>query len=64
MHAFQILGYKHPNDVTRAFWHAVYVRMAHALHLYPEPMVDMDRRLGDNVGDWKAREDPAGGCST
>lgn len=64
MHAFQIVGYKHPINTIAAFWESVYVRMANALHLYPEYSVQMDARLGDDVAGWKAREDKAGGCST
>ncbi len=63
MHAFEILGYKHPNPEIRAFWHAIYIRMVHAMHLWPELEWQMDQRLGDTVAGWKAREDSAGSCS-
>lgn len=63
MHAFEILGYKHPDLPTRAFWYSTYVRMAHALHLYPENERQMDLRLGDNIAGWEARNDSAATCS-
>jgi hypothetical protein len=64
MHAFQIVGYKHPISTIAAFWESVYVRMAHVLHLFPEKARELDARLGDDIDGWKAREDEAGGCST
>lgn len=63
MHAFEILGYKHPDDAIRHFWHRAYVRMAHALHLYPETEAQMDERLGDGMPGWMARNDPSATCS-
>lgn len=63
MHAFQILGYKLPDIERRLWWRDAYVRMVHTLHLYPESMEAMDRRLGDNVNGWKERCDPSGSCS-
>lgn len=64
MHAFEIVGYHHPNLNIRNFWYEVYLRMAFALHLRPESKQEMNRRLGDNPETWKAMEDRAGGCST
>lgn len=64
MHAFEILGYQHPNDEIRAFWNNVYVRMANALHLWPEDISEMNDRLGDSETGWREREDAAGGCTT
>lgn len=64
MHAFQILGYKHPDPEIRQFWNDVYVRMVHALHLFSESEQHMDARLGDTVEGWKAREDKDGGCTS
>lgn len=64
MHAFQIVGVHHPDPGIGLFWAGVYVRMAKALHLYPEPRDEMNLRLSDNPEAWKAREDRAGGCST
>lgn len=62
MHAFQILGYKHPDDVIRRFWLHVYIRMVECLHLWPEDMEAMNLRLGDNEAGWQARSDPSTVC--
>lgn len=63
MHAFEILGYKHPDPVIRKFWYSAYSRMAHAMHLWPESQMEMDNRLGDNETGWQLRNDPAATCS-
>lgn len=63
MHAFEILGYKHPKTNTRLFWLGAYQRMAHALHLWPETEEQMDQRLGDKQAGWEARNDPSSTCS-
>lgn len=63
MHAFEILGYKHPDPITRQFWNEAYNRMAHAMHLWPETEFEMDSRLGDKQDGWEARNDPAATCS-
>lgn len=63
MHAFEILGYKHPDHETRAFWYEAYLRMAHALHVWPETIEQLDARLGDNETGWRARNDPSSTCS-
>lgn len=64
MHAFQILGYKFPEEIyCRPFWCRAYKRMAHAMHLWPETEHQMDLRLGDGEANWKARNDPSSTCS-
>jgi len=63
MHAFEILGYKHPVVSTREFWLEAYTRMVHCCHLWPETEEQMDSRLGDNEEGWKARNDPSSTCS-
>ena len=64
MHAFEILGYKFPEPLhIRPFWHRAYVRMAHAMHLYPETEEQMDSRLGDAMEGWMARNDPSSTCT-
>lgn len=63
IHAFAILGYKYPLANVREFWHGAYVRMAHALHLWPENVEQMDLRLGDKKVNWEARNDPSSTCS-
>lgn len=63
MHAFEIVGYKHPDEETRTFWNGVYVRMVHALHAWPETEEQMDDRLGDTEAGWRARNDPSTTCT-
>lgn len=58
MHAFEILGYKHPDPQTRGFWYDAYVRMCDALHMRIETVDMMDRRLCDNEALWQEREVP------
>lgn len=63
MHAFEILAYKHPDPVVALFWDGAYLRMAHALHLWPETKRQMDERLGDKYEGWAERNDPSSTCS-
>lgn len=63
MHAFEILGYKHPEPWIRTFWHDVYMRMVVAKHLWPEMESDMDARLGDDEAGWRARCDRSAACT-
>lgn len=63
MHAFQILGYKHPDSAIRRFWAQIYDRMAKAYHLWPETEEQMDARLGDDMAAWLARNDKSSTCS-
>lgn len=59
MHAAEIVGYKHPDRRIRDWWQALYLRLVHDMHLFPEPEADMDLRLGDDRSQWLARADPA-----
>lgn len=59
LHAAEIVGYKHPNAAIREWWHSVYIRLVHDMHLYPETEEQLDRRLGDNRDQWLERADPA-----
>lgn len=59
MHAFQIVGYKHPDDKIRSWFKQVYYRLVKDMHLRPEPEEDMDDRLSDNRERWLAHGDPA-----
>jgi hypothetical protein len=59
MHAVEILGYKHPDEQTRAWWHSVYLRLVHDMHLWPETEEQLDARLGDDRSGWLQRADPA-----
>jgi hypothetical protein len=64
MHAFEILGYHHPDPNIRLGWRETYYRLVEALHVWPETPQQLDDRLSDNPELWKAREDKAGGCTT
>lgn len=57
MHAAEILGYKHPDQVTREWWNDFYFRIVNDAHLEPESCQKMDRRLGDREPDWRASEE-------
>jgi len=59
MHAFEIVGYKHPDTRIRSWFHAVYERLVHDMHVWPETEEEMDRRLGDSREQWLERADPA-----
>lgn len=60
MHAFQIVGYKHPEQVYIGPWFKyTYCRLVNDMHLHIESEYDMDKRLGDSREDWLARNDPA-----
>ena len=59
MHAVEILGYKHPDEHTRDWWHRVYLRLVHDMHLWPETEDQLDQRLGDSREGWLARGDVA-----
>lgn len=63
LHGFQIVGVHHPEDRVLIFWDLVYRRMVNALHLKPESSFEMNKRLSDNIENWKAREDPSSCCS-
>lgn len=63
MHAFEIVGFHHPDRAIRDFWHGVYLRMCHALHMLPETLEMMELRLCDNEESWRARNDPSATCS-
>jgi len=59
MHAIEILGYKHPDKYIKGWWHSVYLRIVHDMHLWPETEEQLDKRLGDCREGWLARADPA-----
>jgi hypothetical protein len=59
LHAVEIAGYKHPDDLVRAWWRRTYERLVHDMHLWPETEEQLDRRLGDSREQWLERNDPA-----
>lgn len=59
MHAFEIVGYKHPDPVIRAWFHEAYERLVHDMHLWPETEAQLDARLNDTRAGWLERADPA-----
>jgi hypothetical protein len=63
MHAAEIVGYKHPDEQIREFWIEIYERLVKALHTWPETEAQMDKRLGDNMDGWVARNDRSTSCS-
>lgn len=48
MHAFEIVGYAHPDDVIRAHGLGIYQRFVHGLHLNPENEYQMNIRLTED----------------
>ena len=59
MHAVEIVGYKHPDPAIRFWWHYVYRELVNDMHLEPESEEQMDYRLGDSEGQWRARSSKA-----
>lgn len=57
LHGSEILGFKHPNIPIRNWWYSTYHAMANDMHLRPELMEQMDKRLGDREKDWRAAEE-------
>lgn len=56
MHAAEIIGYCHPEERIRRWWHECYRELVNDMHLYVESEEQMMERLGDNEGAWRARE--------
>ena len=55
MHAAEILGYQHHLPEVRQWWHECYLRLVNDMHLRPETEDEMNRRLGDNEKEWRAK---------
>jgi hypothetical protein len=53
IHAAQILGYKHPTNEIRNWWHSFYIAAVRDLHLKPESEHEMDTRLADKLDQWQ-----------
>ena len=63
MHACEIIGYKHPHGYIQGFWRRTYLRIVDDMHMKPETVQDMDKRLSDDFDNWNARNDPAARAS-
>lgn len=48
MHAYEIIGYRHPNDPIRARAFGIYWKLAHSLHLKIETFGEMEIRLSED----------------
>jgi hypothetical protein len=59
MHAAEIIGYKHPDEMIRGWWQTVYFELANDMHLTPETIDELDYRLCDNEEQWRARNHEA-----
>lgn len=57
MHAAEIIGYKHSHAASRRWWASFYLAVVNDAHLHPETEEQMDKRLGDNESNWRAREE-------
>lgn len=49
LQAAEIIGYKHPDEETRAYWIHFYLAGVTALHLNPESEEQLDKRLVDKA---------------
>lgn len=57
IHAFEIVGYKHPTDKIRVWFRQAYLKLVNDMHMKPESEQEMDRRLGDNEAQWRQAEE-------
>jgi len=47
-HAAEILGHKHPDDECKSVWCGFYFKICRALHIFPEGLMELNCRLGDD----------------
>jgi hypothetical protein len=59
MHAFEIVGYKHPDQTIRIWFNDAYRRLVYDMHLEPETEERLDFRLSDNRDNWLSTADIA-----
>jgi len=59
LHAAQIIGYKHPDDLIRTWWYGLYLMLVDDMHLLPETKEAMDYRLSDNEWQWREKSHKA-----
>jgi hypothetical protein len=48
MHSLEVIGYYHPNPVTRAYAYELYLKFVKNLHLYPETKEQQWARLTED----------------
>lgn len=48
MHACEVLGYRHPSDLRRSQWNAIYLSFCKSLHVNPETEEQMTVRLSED----------------
>lgn len=56
IHAFEIVGFKHPDEFVRTEWSSFYHRLVFALHLNPETEAELDERLNANEDTFATRD--------
>lgn len=56
IHAAEIVGYKHPDDITRSLWRTFYNAMCRKLHMTPETEAELDERLNADEATFAARD--------
>lgn len=54
LHAVEIIGYKHPDQRIREWWHTVYLTLVNDMHLNPETEKQLDYRLSDSEKQWRS----------
>lgn len=50
MHAMEIVGYKHPEPSVAGFWHSAYYKCCEGMHVGPESLEQLNRRLAGDYG--------------
>ena len=57
MHSVQILAFYHPDVDRQALWNQLYLRICKRLHLHPESVADVNKRLGAEEETFATQED-------
>jgi len=47
IHASEIVGQFHPDDKIRGFWWSFYLEMCDSMHMFPEQIDQLSKRLAD-----------------
>lgn len=56
MHAAEIVGYKHPDEVTRLHWRQFYELLCLGFHVNPETEQQLDERLNADEDSFGAKD--------